>query len=83
MSCRLKDLAAKLRDAGAGGTKAHAVLRRAWQEQQRQQHAHEEAGQQPGGPVEWVKPSTGGSMPVVHLHASLQMTDSLWAKLCK
>jgi hypothetical protein len=123
---RLKDVAAKLRDAGAGvcaaavccvlddscmplerlmpephhkqqscplltdptrdtgGAKAHPVLRQAWQQQQRQAAAGDEGdGGAAAGLVEWVQPSTSGSMPVCHLHASLRMTDSLWARLLK
>jgi hypothetical protein len=74
---RLDELAAKLRDAGAGGAKGGAALQRQFEQRVQQQ------GQLAGQKGAWVAPSTGGSMPVVHLLASLRVTDSLWAKLCK
>lgn len=77
---RLEELAAKLRDAGAGGVKGSTALRRRWEQQQ--QHLRQE-GQPAEGEGDWVAPSTNGSMPVVHLFASLRVTDSLWAKLFK
>lgn len=82
---RLEELAAKLRDAGAGGARGSAVLGGKWQRlQAEQQGAEGSAGGGGGaGQQQWVAPSTGGSMPVVHLHASLLVTDSLWAQLFK
>jgi hypothetical protein len=77
---RLEELAAKLRDAGASGGKGGVALQRQWMLQQ--QRLRQE-GQPAEGERDWVAPSTGGSMPVVHLHASLRVTDSLWAKLLK
>lgn len=77
---RLQELGAKLRDAGAGGVEGNAALRQQWAVQQQRLRAE---GQQAEGEDDWVVPSTGGSMPVVHLHASLRVTDSLWAKLFK
>lgn len=79
---RLDELAAKLRDAGAGGGKGNAVLEQQWGQLQEQLQGQ---GQAPraDGDSDWVRPSTGGSMPVVHLHASLRVADSLWAKLFK
>jgi hypothetical protein len=77
---RLEELAAKLRDAGAGGAMGGVALNRQWAMQQ--EHLRQ-AGQPAEGSGDWVAPSTGGSMPVVHLHASLRVTDSLWAKLLK
>lgn len=77
---RLEELAAKLRDAGAGGVKGAAALRRRWEQQQERLR---QEGQAAEGEGDWVAPSTNGSMPVVHLLASLRATDSLWAKLFK
>jgi hypothetical protein len=77
---RLGELAAKLRDAGAGGVKGAAALRRRWEQQQERLRQEGQAAEGEGG---WVAPSTNGSMPVVGLLASLRATDSLWAKLFK
>jgi len=79
---RLDELAAKLRDAGAGGAKGNAVLEQQWGQLQQQLQTQGQAVRGDGD-SDWVRPSTGGSMPVVHLHASLRVADSLWAKLFK
>jgi hypothetical protein len=76
---RLEELAAKLRDAGAGGVKGSEELEKDCMRQKRLSTG----GQQDGGKREWVAPSPGGSMPVVHILASLRVTDSLWVKLFK
>jgi hypothetical protein len=78
---RLEELAAKLRDAGAGGVEGNAVFRSDFYSQQQRRSS---GGQQlADGEAEWVAPSPGGSMPVVHIPASLRVTDSLWARLLK
>lgn len=68
---RLESMAVLLRDAGAGG-QGYEQIYRATQLQQRQ-----------AGQGDYQPPSTGGSMPVVHLHASQRLTNSLWAKVFK
>lgn len=77
---RLEELAAKLRDAGAGGVKGSNVLKNAFGAMQQRLSS---SGQQQDGEGTWVAPSPGGSMPVVHILASLRVTDSLWARLFK